>query len=95
MDKQSIFNKAKARLEMLDVQPKADLLSYSVEKAGHEAADYCNLSSVEYFPPDAEFWLAEYAAAEYAMENEIYKPLWGKMIKDAEIRLLAYRRMRW
>ena len=71
------------------------MLSYSVKKSSQYAADYCNISGVEYFPIDAEIYLTEYAAADYLLENVGFSPRWEKMRKDAETSLLRFRRVRW
>jgi hypothetical protein len=92
----AITARVRDRAEMLGA--KADnekQLSYCVEKAVQQAADYCNISGIEYFPSDAEIYLTEYVTAEYLLEKAEFSLKWEKMRKDAEIGLLRFRRLRW
>ena len=91
-----IVNQVRKRVEMLDIKIGCnDVLAYSVRKSAQQAAVYCNISGMEYFPPDAEIYLTEYAASDYLLDNTGFSPRWEKMRKDAEIGLLRFRRVRW
>jgi hypothetical protein len=67
----------------------------SVRRSLKRAANYCNISGAEYFPPDADTALIDLAAAEYMLEFGEYSPRWLDMRKDAKLELLKFRRMRW
>jgi hypothetical protein len=88
---------ARERAEMLGVTLDGleKAFAYWIARSLREAADYCNLSGAEYFPPDAEFYLADYALANFMLDKGEYSPRWEKMRRDAEQGLLRFRRVRW
>lgn len=67
-------------------------LDYCVKRAITEAKDFCNAHG---FPDEAEFYLIDWAAANYLTETDGYSRQWERLREDAERGMTRFRRMRW
>jgi hypothetical protein len=77
---------------MLGGRVEDPLMDFCIRKALREAKDFCN---VQEFDEDAEFYLVDWAAANYLTETDGYSKQWERLRKDAERGLISFRRMRW
>jgi hypothetical protein len=87
-----VMKMVRVRVKMLGGVIDEDILDWVVKKSMREAMDFCNVNE---FGDEAEFYLTDWAAANYLTETEGYSKQWERMRHDAEAGLIKFRRFRW